>query len=397
MGGSALPCGRIPPLTGWRVGVTAHRRADEQAELLQRRGASVLSGPVVRTLPFGDDRPLREATDDLLAQPPDIVVATTGIGIRSWFGAAESWGLDNEMVAAFGPAHRVARGPKARAALATVGLPSHVAEPSERLDALVEGLVDQGIDGRRIALQLYGEDVPWAVDRLRSAGADVVAVPIYRWTPAADLDPARRVLRELLAGQLDAVTFTSSAAVRSFADLAESCDQGPGLREALSGSVLPVCVGPVTAEAALAAGFARPCVPTKGRLGLMVRALAVELHGRHRHLRLDGHEVVVHGSTVWSGDQRVELTDLEQSLFALLAERPHAVVSRTTLRSRIWGPRNKESAIDSAVSRLRKVLRSVGFTVDTIQRRGWTLNAAESPCPRPSGTAEPDASDALAL
>jgi uroporphyrinogen-III synthase len=365
------------------VGVTAHRRADEQAELLQRRGASVLQGPVVRTLPFGDDRPLREATDALLADPPDTVVATTGIGIRSWFGAAESWGLDRELVAVLATARRVARGPKARAALATVGLPSHADEPSERLDALVEALVDDGVGGQRIALQLFGEDIPWAVDRLRRAGADVIAVPIYRWTPAADLDPARRVLRELLAGQLDAVTFTSSAAVRSFAALAESCEQGPPLRSVLSGPALPVCVGPVTAEAALAAGFARPCVPHKGRLGLMVRALAVELHGRHRHLQLGDHEVVVHGSTVWSGDQRVELTELEQTLFALLAERPHAVVSRTTLRSRIWGPRNKESAIDSAVSRLRKVLRPIGFTVDTIQRRGWTLNATESPCPHP--------------
>jgi DNA-binding winged helix-turn-helix (wHTH) protein len=130
----------------------------------------------------------------------------------------------------------------------------------------------------------------------------------------------------------------------------------------------------------------------------MVRALALELHGRHRHLQLDGHEVVVHGSTVWSGDQRVELTDLEQSLFALLAERPHAVVSRTTLRSRIWGPRNKESAIDSAVSRLRKVLRPIGFTVDTIQRRGWTLNATESPCPDPAPAGDPSPSpDALTL
>jgi DNA-binding winged helix-turn-helix (wHTH) protein len=73
-------------------------------------------------------------------------------------------------------------------------------------------------------------------------------------------------------------------------------------------------------------------------------------------------------------------------------------VSRTTLRSRIWGPRNKESAIDSAVSRLRKVLRPIGFTVDTIQRRGWTLNATESPCPDPAPAGDPSPSpDALTL
>lgn len=382
MRGRVVLCGTIPPLAGWRVGVTAHRRADEQSELLRRRGAAVVGGPVVRTLPFGDDRPLREATDALLADPPQLVVATTGIGLRSWFGAAESWGLDGELVAALDPARRIARGPKARAALGAVGLPCHVEEPSERLDALVEGLVGEGVSGRRIALQLYGEDVPWAVERLAGAGADVVPVPVYRWTPPDDLEPARRLLKELLAGQLDAVTFTSAAAVRSLVALAAEDGVDADLRAALSSDAVAACVGPITAEAAAAAGFARRCVPERGRLGLLVRALADELHHRHRHLVAGDHEVVVHGASVWDGDTGVLLTDLEQSLFALLAERPHAVVSRTTLRQRIWGPRGQVSAIDSAMSRLRKVLRPVGCHIETIPRRGWTLAATELDCPR---------------
>jgi uroporphyrinogen-III synthase len=171
MGGRVVLCGTIPPLAGWRVGVTAHRRVDEQSEMLRRRGATVVAGPVVRTLPFGDDRPLREATEALLVAPPQLVVATTGIGIRSWFGAAETWGVDRALAAALDDARRIARGPKARAALAAVGLPSHAEEPTERLDALVESLVADGVAGRRVALQLYGEDVPWAVDRLGAAGA----------------------------------------------------------------------------------------------------------------------------------------------------------------------------------------------------------------------------------
>jgi uroporphyrinogen-III synthase len=389
MDGSALPCATIPPLAGWRVGVTAHRRADEQVELLKRRGAAVVTGPVVRTLPLGDDRPLRQATEALLAVPPQLVVATTGIGIRSWFGAAESWGLDRELAAALGPARRLARGPKARAALATVGLPCEGEETGERLDALVDALVAGGVAGRRIALQLYGEDVPWAVDRLRAAGAEVVAVPIYRWTAPADLEPARRLLKDLLAGQLDAVTFTSAAAVRSLAELAAGA--GDGVRAALSSTAVAACVGPITAEAAAVAGFERRCGPERGRLGLMVRALADELHSRHRHLVVGDHEVIVHGASVWAGDASVVLTDLERNLFALLAERPHAVVSRSTLRQRIWGPRRQESAIDSAMSRLRKVLRPVGCGVDTVQRRGWTLGASETACPR-----GPDPVDVLA-
>jgi uroporphyrinogen-III synthase len=385
MGHGPLRCETIPPLSGWRVGLTAHRRADEQAELLRRRGATVVFGAVVRTLPFGDDRPLREATEDLLVAPPQLVIATTGIGIRSWFGAAESWGLDGALTLALDRARRVARGPKARAALAAVGLPSHFDEPSERLDRLVDGLVAAGIDGTRIALQLYGETIPWAVERLAAAGADVVAIPIYRWTAAEDLRPASRLVKDLLAGRLDAVTFTSAASVRSFASLADDLGVGPDLRDVLSSTAVAACIGPVTGEMAQTVGFGHRCVPDRGRLGLLVRALSADLHGRHRHLQAGDREIVVHGASVWAGAAHVELTDVERLLFSVFAERPGTVVSRRLLRQRVWGQQCGESAIDSAVSRLRRVLQPVRLNVETVHRRGWILGALEAPCPRTTG------------
>ena len=92
-------CDQVPPMAGHRVGVTADRRAEEQGELLRRMGAEVIHGPVLRMLPLGDDQPMREATDALIADPPTIVLLTTGIGVRSWIGAAETWGCADELLA----------------------------------------------------------------------------------------------------------------------------------------------------------------------------------------------------------------------------------------------------------------------------------------------------------
>jgi uroporphyrinogen-III synthase len=380
MAGGTELCGTIPPLTGWRVGVTADRRAGEQAELLRRRGAEVALGPVVRTLPFGDDGPLRDATESVLAWPPDVLVATTGIGIRSWFGAAESWAIDRELRAAFAGARIVARGPKARAALAAVGLASHFDEPSERLDRLVDALVDGGVRGARIAVQLYGDVATWAVDRLRAAGADVVAVPVYRWTRPEDGAPGRRLVDEILAGQLDAVTFTSAAAVRTFAALADELGAGDDLRLALSSTTLTACVGPITAEAAAAAGFDRRCSPARGRLGLLVRVLSADLHSRHRHLQVGDRHLVVHGGSVWVAGGHVPLTGLEGRLLGVLAERPGVVVSRQAFRQRVWRGRGGDSAMDTGLSRLRRALRPAGLGVRVLPRRGWALEADEAPC-----------------
>jgi uroporphyrinogen-III synthase len=45
------------PLTGFTVGVTADRRWNEQAALFERRGATVLHGPTIRTLPLAPKHP----------------------------------------------------------------------------------------------------------------------------------------------------------------------------------------------------------------------------------------------------------------------------------------------------------------------------------------------------
>src|SRR3954466_3575470 len=79
------------PLHGYCIGVTADRRWEEQAELLKRRGATVLHGPSIRTLPVGADEELRATTERLIARPPEYFIANTGIGVRSWMAAAESW------------------------------------------------------------------------------------------------------------------------------------------------------------------------------------------------------------------------------------------------------------------------------------------------------------------
>ena len=84
----------VATLRGYRIGVTAARKADEQTTLLERRGAEVEWAPALSVEPNRVDEPaLRAATESVLDAPVDMLIATTGIGMRSWFAAAESWGL----------------------------------------------------------------------------------------------------------------------------------------------------------------------------------------------------------------------------------------------------------------------------------------------------------------
>ncbi|WP_288077094.1 uroporphyrinogen-III synthase, partial [Rhodococcus sp. (in: high G+C Gram-positive bacteria)] len=176
------------PLTGFRVAVTSARRADELSALLKRRGATVTSAAAIEMVPLPDDDELRQRTRSLIDNPPDIVVATTGIGFRGWIAAADGWGLATDLTAALAKARVVSRGPKATGALRAGGLPEEWSPDSESSREVLHYLVEGGISGARIAVQLHGATADWDpfpefLDELRSAGAEVVPIRVYRWHP----------------------------------------------------------------------------------------------------------------------------------------------------------------------------------------------------------------------
>jgi len=90
----------VQPLSGFTVGVTAARRADDVAALLGRKGAAIVHAPAIQIIPLADDGELLRATHAVVQRPPDVVVATTGIGFRGWMDAAESWGLGTRLLRA---------------------------------------------------------------------------------------------------------------------------------------------------------------------------------------------------------------------------------------------------------------------------------------------------------
>ena len=266
------------PLAGRTVGVTADRRGEDQAILLRRLGAEVVRGPVLRTERQPVDDALEAVTRQVIAQPPDVLVANTGFGIRSWWERAARWELDHQLTEALAPARVAARGPKAAGAIRSLGLEVWWRSPRERLDDVAEHLVATGVDGQRVALQLHGDDRQGASSTLRRAGATVTEVPVYRWSTPEDEAPALELLARCCDGSLDAVTFTAGPAVRNLIDLAEREGVADVALRQLNGPVLVVCVGPVCAAVAREEGIVAPAVPDAWRLGSMVK-LVGELLG----------------------------------------------------------------------------------------------------------------------
>jgi uroporphyrinogen-III synthase len=364
----------VHPLEGMTIGVTADRRADEQAELLVRRGARVLRGPTIRTLPLGPDERIRQATEDIVRRPPHALIANTGVGVRGWLALAESWGLAEQLLESLAGARLLCRGPKAAGALTTAGLPAHWQARSERLDEVVSQVIADGVEGRRVAVQLDGNADPVAPDRLRAAGAEVIEIPVYRWTLPEDVGPALRLVGAACSGRVDAVTFTAAPAVHNLFLLAAREGMSDELRHALDGPVLAMCVGPVCRDAALEHGVSSAEHPERARLGSMVQTLTTRLTERRRVVDVDGHRVVVQGSLVLVGDHRLELRERERNIFDVLARRPGVVVAKRTILAEVWGsPQQDAHVLEVTIGRLRKRLAPAGLNVEAVVRRGYRL------------------------
>jgi uroporphyrinogen-III synthase len=362
------------PLAGFTIGITADRRADEQAELLRRRGACIQHGPVIKTLPLVSDSELRDITEDLYRRPPQFVIANTGIGMRAWFAAAESWGTGDTLVDTLGKAQVFARGPKAASVAHTAGLEVAWRAPSERLEEVIELLLEEPLGGARIVYQEHGDEVAGALERLTAAGAEVVRVPVYRWILPDDVAAAQRLIESAISGKLHAVTFTSAPAVRNCFAIAARMGRADELRDALATKVRVACVGPVCAEQAVDDGIPDPIVPTKARLGLLVRALCDRLSADVIDLRVQGHAVRIQGNAVLVDGAQVDLSEREAHVLRLLAARPGSVVGKHQFLREVWTSTADPHVVEVTIGRLRRRVSLFGTAIRVIPRRGYLLD-----------------------
>src|SRR6187200_416793 len=267
-----------PVLAGCVIAVTADRRFKELAAALERRGATVEHAPALEVVPHLDDESLVESTRAILANPPDVVVATTGIGFRGWIEAADAVGLADELLDVLGAARLIARGPKARGAIEAAGLTADWVATSETAAEIQQFLLAEGVAGLRIAVQHHGSGADGLDEAFAEAGAIVAGVVVYSWGPS-DPDVLAASVRKTADGLVDAVVFTSAPGVVAWLAMASDEDLVAIRRHNLAGRLVLATVGPVTAAPLEDAGL-QPLVPTRWRLGAVVRELVTHYAGQ---------------------------------------------------------------------------------------------------------------------
>lgn len=365
-------------LEGCAIVIAADRRSADLASALERRGAVVHCAPALTILPAIDDEQLLERTRELIAQPPDTVVITTGVGLRGWMDAVHQSDLHGGLVRALSQSRFIARGPKAHGAIQQAGFSADWVAESETSAEVVEHLISEGVAGRRIAVQHHGAGADALDDQLVQHGAQVVPLTVYRWGPPPAPQVVQRSVQQTAAGLVDAVLFTSAPGAREWIGIAERQDALEQIRtRARNGGLLLAAVGPVTAAPLTEAGLPTR-VAVRGRLGSLVRCVVDHFTagGEPRAVTGAGELRVRSGGAVLDG-RLMALSPTSASVLRALFDARGRVLTREELGSVLPRGGERPHAVEMAIARLRDGLRAAGI-VTTVTKRGYRLATEES-------------------
>jgi uroporphyrinogen III methyltransferase / synthase len=225
------------PLHGRRVVVTrARAQASGLAATLRALGGEVVELPAIRIEPRIDSAEVTEAVAAI--EDYALVCLTSPNGVRLLFEALAGAGRDAR---ALPDATVAAIGPGTARALREQGIVADVVPERFVAEALVEALAGVEVEGRRVLVARAAEARDVLPDALRERGAEVDVVALYetvREEPTAEAVEA--------AQGADYVTFTSSSTVANLTGALD--DRFPSTARVVS-------IGPVTSEAARAAGL----------------------------------------------------------------------------------------------------------------------------------------------
>jgi uroporphyrinogen-III synthase len=264
-------------LAGRRIVVPETREIELLAGMLEKHGAAVLRCPLVAILDAPDPAPILAWIERFIATPPDDLILFTGEGLQRLNKLAGPAGLSEKFVAALGQVRKITRGPKPARRLRELGLKPDLAVEPPTTAGIVATLSNEKLAGRRVAVQLYPDAPPDLLDFLRGAGAAVDAVLPYAYASEVDAARVLDAIREMAAGRIDLVAFTSSPQLRRLQQVARANKCEDALAAGFAKTKL-AAVGPVVAAAIEAAGGTVAIAPPGNfHLRPMVNAIVAAL------------------------------------------------------------------------------------------------------------------------
>lgn len=273
---------------GLRVLSLEARRAVEVGKLIRTYGGEPLTAPAMREISMDNAGPMLEFAEALINGAYDLVIFTTGVGVRAMMKTVSEHMDSEKFLAALRAVKVAARGPKSSSALREFNIPIAVIAPEpftwRSLMAAMETKFGTALNGMNIAVQEYGTSNPELLTALAERSVSITRVLVYQWALPEDTQPLREAVIALAHGHVDAVLFMNAGQVAHLFLIAERMGYTEALYEGFRSTVIG-SIGPSTTEGLAMYRLEPDFEPTQSKMGFLIKEIserAAELLAKKR-------------------------------------------------------------------------------------------------------------------
>ncbi len=267
-------------LEGLTVAAFESRMATEMANLITRFGGTPLVAPSMQEIPLEDNTQALEFGEQLMAGDIQLLVFLTGVGTRTLMDVLETRWSHADILQAMSKLTLVVRGPKPLAVLKSLGLPPPllVPEPNTWEDVLttLDTHYPKGLANITVGLQEYGVANPELIEGLTTRGAQVVRIPIYRWTLPDDIGPLQQVMEKILAQEVDVMLLTNAVQFDHMLKMLPEESDRQKLQQAMTRMVIG-SIGQITSARLRDHNFPIDFEPSHPKMGVLVKEISEQI------------------------------------------------------------------------------------------------------------------------
>lgn len=260
-------------LKGKTIAIIASRKVEEQSEIVKKLGGTPVHRPAQGTVFLEDTSKIEYEITRIIKEYFDWVILTTGMGLEKLIELSRQMGQEKSFLDALRNTKIAARGYKTINMLKKYDLMAEVRDTDGSTAGLVQALSSYDLQNTRVALQLHGDPAPLLIQLLQEQQAVFHEILPYKHIPPAP-EILEQLLQEIVNGQIDAVSFTSTPQVRFLFAYAKKQGAKNLLLNAFDTNVVALSVGKVTGQALREEGVTRIVIPKNERIGSALVTLA---------------------------------------------------------------------------------------------------------------------------
>ena len=215
-------------------------RMQEAVEILEENGVVPLVAPTLE-LQISNTDSLIQLCE--MAHELDWLIFTSPTGIISAFKHCQD--LKNRLK----PGCKIAViGPRTAKFLGKNGLDADIVPEDYTAEGLLEIFNDIDVAGKKIGIPRTKAARDVLPEGLKDMGADVFLAEAYKSGLPKDKTRVNHLIKSIVSGEVDAVTFTSTLTVKNLFQLADETGKKEDIVKSMKEGVMVAAIGPVTAQ-----------------------------------------------------------------------------------------------------------------------------------------------------